>query len=160
MNYRLVQEFEVPDWIRKNTLPEDPNKLIQEFGAGKRQRKTVNYNEEFSEGQWLKIIEQGIDPQAEAEKIRNRRREMGESAVDGLAGKRRKLNDGNGYAEDEDDYDEEEDRDDDEDDYQYNSKSKQSKGNAHSSTKISLPNFGKQGDDDMDGLVQSDDQQE
>ena len=83
---------------------------------------------------------------------------MGDAAVDGLAGKRRKLNDGNAYAEDEDDYDEEEDRDDDEDDYQYNPKSKQAKGNANNSTKISLPNFGKNADAEMDDLVQSDDQ--
>jgi hypothetical protein len=44
----LVQEWEVPEWIR--TKKEDPNKFIQEFGMGKRQRKQVNYNEEFSEG--------------------------------------------------------------------------------------------------------------
>lgn len=55
VNYRLLQDWEVPEWIR--TKPEDPNKFIQEFGAGKRTRKQVNYNEEFSEGQWLKIIE-------------------------------------------------------------------------------------------------------
>ena len=57
MNYLLIQEFEVPEWIKKNSKPEDPDKFIQEFGAGKRQRKTVNYSEEFSEGQWLKIID-------------------------------------------------------------------------------------------------------
>ena len=57
MNYRLIQEFEVPEWIKKNTKPEDPDKFIQEFGAGKRQRKTVNYSEELSEGQWLKMVE-------------------------------------------------------------------------------------------------------
>ncbi len=50
----------MPEWIR--TKPEDPDKFIQEFGAGKRQRKQVNYNEEFSEAQFLKIIEQGGDP--------------------------------------------------------------------------------------------------
>jgi hypothetical protein len=69
----------VPEWIK--TKPEDPDKFIQEFGAGKRDRKKVNYNEEFSEGQWLKIIEQGADPQEEAEKIRRRR----EAAANGGA---------------------------------------------------------------------------
>jgi hypothetical protein len=37
INYRLLQDWEVPDWIK--TKPEDPNKFIQEFGMGKRQRK-------------------------------------------------------------------------------------------------------------------------
>ena len=60
INYRLLQEWEVPEWIK--IKPEDPNRVIQEFGQGKRQRKQVNYNDEFSEGQWLKIIEQGGDP--------------------------------------------------------------------------------------------------
>jgi Snf2-ATP coupling, chromatin remodelling complex len=89
VNYRLLQEWEVPDWIK--TKPEDPDKFIQEFGAGKRQRKQVNYNEEFSEGQWLKIIEQGGDPAQEAEKIRKRRMEGGLPDEDGDSNKRRKL---------------------------------------------------------------------
>ena len=154
INYRLIQEFEVPEWIKKHSQPEDPDKLIQEFGAGKRQRKTVNYNDEFSEGQWLKIIEQGGDPQAEAEKIR-KRREMGDGQdSDGLGSKRRKLNDG--FAEDKDEYDDEEDGDEYEEDYQYGSKTKPSKG---SSNKNALTNYGKYPDED-EGLVQSDDQQE
>ncbi len=60
VNYRLTQDWEVPDWVK--TKPEDPDKLVLEFGAGKRQRKQINYNEEFSEAQFLKIIEQGGDP--------------------------------------------------------------------------------------------------
>jgi hypothetical protein len=154
VNYRLIQEYEVPEWIKKNSKAEEP-KEIEELGAGKRQRKTVNYNEEFSEGQWLKIIEQGGDPQAEADKIR-KRREMGELG-EGMTGKRRKLNDATGFVEEEDDYDVE-DGDEDEEDYEYSSKPKQAKAG---STKISLPNFGKyHQDDEIDGLVQSDDQQE
>lgn len=47
VNYRLTQDWEVPDWVK--TKPEDPEKLVLEFGAGKRQRKQINYNEEFSE---------------------------------------------------------------------------------------------------------------
>jgi hypothetical protein len=121
VNYRLLQEYEVPDWIKKHTLPDDESKLIEEFGAGKRQRKAVNYNEEFSEGQWLKIIEQGGDPQAEAEKIRNKRKEMGGGYGDGGAPeKRRKLD---GYQEEEDDYGEEEE----EEDYEY--KASRNRGN-------------------------------
>lgn len=37
INYRLLQEWEVPEWIK--IKPEDPNKLVEEFGIGKRQRK-------------------------------------------------------------------------------------------------------------------------
>ena len=33
-NYRLMQEWEVPEWVK--IKPEDPNKDIQEFGLGKR----------------------------------------------------------------------------------------------------------------------------
>ena len=28
INYRLIQEFEVPEWIKKNSQAEDPDKLI------------------------------------------------------------------------------------------------------------------------------------
>lgn len=48
VNYRLLQDWEVPEWIK--VKPDDPNKLIEEFGMGKRQRKQVNYNDEMSEG--------------------------------------------------------------------------------------------------------------
>lgn len=88
INYRLTQDWEVPDWIR--TKPEDPDKLVIDFGSGKRQRKQINYNEEFSEAQFLKIIEQGGDPAQEAEKLRKRRQD-GADGFDGDLQKRRKL---------------------------------------------------------------------
>jgi len=47
VNYRLMQEWEVPEWIK--IKPEDPNKNQGEYGMGKRQRKQVNYNDEISE---------------------------------------------------------------------------------------------------------------
>lgn len=55
VNYRLLQDWEVPEWIK--VKPDDPNKLVEEFGMGKRQRKQINYNDEMSDGQWLKMIE-------------------------------------------------------------------------------------------------------
>lgn len=81
---------------------------------------------------------------------------MGEIG-EGMTGKRRKLNDATGFVEEEDDYDDE-DGDEDEEDYEYSFKQKQAKAG---STKITLPNFGKyHQDEEIDGLVQSDDQQE
>ena len=47
INYRLLQEWEVPEWIK--TKPEDPNKFANEY-MGKRTRKQVNYNDDISEG--------------------------------------------------------------------------------------------------------------
>ena len=54
-----MQEWEVPEWVR--IKPEDPNKVQQEFGIGKRKRNQVNYSDAISEGQWLKLIESGAD---------------------------------------------------------------------------------------------------
>lgn len=172
VNYRLIQEFEVPEWIRQNTKPEDPDKFLQEFGAGKRQRKTVNYNEEFSEGQWLKIIEEGGDPQAEAEKIR-KRREMGELDVDGqdgLGSKRRKLNEGYDLNRGGDDYGDEDDQgdqeeDDEEEDYHYGTSKARQGAKTGGSSRAANTIKGYQGeliDGEDDGLVHSDaeDQQE
>lgn len=48
VNYRLLQDWEVPEWIK--IKPDDPDKLAEEFGMGKRIRKQVNYNDEVSEG--------------------------------------------------------------------------------------------------------------
>lgn len=88
VNYRLTQEWEVPEWVK--TKPEDPDKLVLEFGAGKRQRKQINYSEEISEAQFLKIIEQGGDPAEEAEKLRKRKMDGGDG-FDVELQKRRKL---------------------------------------------------------------------
>lgn len=61
INYRLMQDFEVPEWvkIRKQDLEEDSNK---EYGQGKRERKTVIYNDDMTESQWTKYVEDGKDP--------------------------------------------------------------------------------------------------
>ena len=101
VNYRLLQDWEVPEWIR--TKPEDPNKLAQEFGMGKRQRKQVNYNDDISEGQWLKIIESGADINEEVEKIKKRRAQQDKDPQTAILGKRARPN-----ADNDDESDEEE----------------------------------------------------
>ena len=90
VNYRLMQEWEVPEWIRAK--PED-KVALDEFGLGKRQRKQVNYSDEIPESQWVRIFEQGGDPQEEAERLRKKRAE-------GDSEKRRKLD---RYMEDDED---------------------------------------------------------
>mmetsp|Transcript_27928 Transcript_27928/g.26967 ORF Transcript_27928/g.26967 Transcript_27928/m.26967 type:complete len:273 (+) Transcript_27928:2794-3612(+) len=59
VNYRLMQEWEVPYWVKQK--PENPDKLALEYGLGKRQRKQVNYNDEMSDRQWLSMIESGVE---------------------------------------------------------------------------------------------------
>lgn len=48
INYRLMQEWEVPEWVKMK--PADDSKNDIEYGMGKRVRKQVNYNDEISEG--------------------------------------------------------------------------------------------------------------
>ena len=61
INYRLIQTWEVPQWIQESVADDVPEEL-QEYGLGKRKRNEVNYKEELSEAQWLKIVEAGGDP--------------------------------------------------------------------------------------------------
>ena len=68
-NYRLIQDFEVPEWIQQSAK-EAPVETLDEYGLGKRKRVEVQYKEQLSENQWLKIIEAGGDPQQEIEKRR------------------------------------------------------------------------------------------
>ncbi len=60
-NYRLIQDFEVPEWIQQSAK-EQPVETLDEYGLGKRKRADVTYKEQLSENQWLKIIEAGGDP--------------------------------------------------------------------------------------------------
>lgn len=64
----------MPQWIQESVADDVPEEL-QEYGLGKRKRNEVNYKEELSEAQWLKIVEAGGDPQKEIEKRRKCRQE-------------------------------------------------------------------------------------
>lgn len=61
VNYRLTQEWEVPDWVKVKPVNKD-EETANIFGLGKRERKEfVNYDN-LSDMQFLKIIEEGKDP--------------------------------------------------------------------------------------------------
>ena len=69
MNYRLIQNFEVPDWV-KDTVRDPPEDDFNEYGLGKRKRGEVTYKDALSDKQWVRIIEAGGDPQQESERLR------------------------------------------------------------------------------------------
>ena len=78
INYRLIQDWEVPEWITEvieEEVKEDPTTTV----LGKRTRKEVNYKEQISETQWAKMIDAGINPEEELEK-RNKRRQARQQA--------------------------------------------------------------------------------
>lgn len=56
VNYRLILDEEVPDWIKSAPKSEENT---QEYGRGSRVRKQVSYVDELTENQWLKLIEDG-----------------------------------------------------------------------------------------------------
>jgi len=78
-NYRLMQQYEVPDWVTK--LPTEEKK---EIVTGKRVRKKVCYADDITERQWEKCIEEGRDPNEEIERIKEMREQR----------KRRKIEEG------------------------------------------------------------------
>lgn len=49
INYRLIQEFEVPDWVKLETKPEE-NINFEGAEGSRRARKVVSYKEEDYEG--------------------------------------------------------------------------------------------------------------
>ena len=60
INYRLIQDWEVPQWIHASVVEEvkeDPLAIL-----GKRKRAEVNYKEQVSDSQYFKMIEAGLDP--------------------------------------------------------------------------------------------------
>jgi len=100
LNYRLMLEHEVPEWVKIKI--EDTNLRLEDFGAGKRERKTINYADDLTDAQFVKILSEGKDMNEEKEKIRKKKQtkrrgrdetedseELSERRI-----KRRKLNDG------------------------------------------------------------------
>ena len=82
-NYRLIQDWEVPNWIKVKPLnkEEEEKKLLD---LGKRQRKAfINYDN-LIDKQFLRIIEEGKDPNKVLREEANKkeRRQRGEDSQD------------------------------------------------------------------------------
>ncbi len=58
--YRLLQEEEVPDWVKQK--PQDQDTMLnKEYGRGNRMKKNINYVDELTDNQWLKMLEDGVE---------------------------------------------------------------------------------------------------
>lgn len=58
INYRLTQEWEVPDWIK--IKPVDKNAEDEDLiNLGKRQRTTIHNVDNLTDAQFIKAIEDG-----------------------------------------------------------------------------------------------------
>ena len=74
INYRLVQDWEVPAWIDVKK-EEEKQKNLEGVELGKRKRNEVYYSDIISEKRWLQIVDAGGDPEAEKERILKRRKQ-------------------------------------------------------------------------------------
>lgn len=71
INYRLIQDWEVPQWIHASVVEEKKEDPL--MSLGKRTRKEVNYKEQVSDSQYFKMIEAGLDPNSESDLKKARR---------------------------------------------------------------------------------------
>lgn len=74
INYRLIQDWEVPQWIITSVTEEV--KVDPFLSLGKRKRAEVNYKEQVSDAQYFKMIEAGLDPNLESDVKRARRQQV------------------------------------------------------------------------------------
>ena len=58
--YRLTQDEEVPFWIKQKPVDQDES-LTKEYGRGNRMKKNINYVDELTDNQWMRMLEEGID---------------------------------------------------------------------------------------------------
>lgn len=73
INYRLIQDWEVPGWIHASVV-EEPKEDPMAY-TGKRARKEVNYKE-LSDSQAFKMFEAGLDPNLESDVKRARKQQV------------------------------------------------------------------------------------
>ena len=60
INYRLIQDWEVAEWIHQSVVEEkEVDPLVS---LGKRKRTEKNYTESMSDNQYFKMLEKGLDP--------------------------------------------------------------------------------------------------
>ncbi len=68
LNYRLMHECEVPEWVKSK--PQEEKEPVE---IGKRVRKKVNYADDITERQWERCITEGRDLNEEAKRLRSLR---------------------------------------------------------------------------------------
>ena len=73
INYRLIQDWEVPEWIHQSVVEEKKEDPL--LFTGKRMRKEVNYKE-LSDSQAFKMFEAGLDPNLESDVKRARKQQV------------------------------------------------------------------------------------
>jgi superfamily II DNA/RNA helicase len=97
INYRLMQDWEVPNWVRHepDSLKEEEHGLL-----GKRERKRVNYADALTESQFTKIIDEGGDLHAEIEKAQKKRLDKNKSSEEGSDKKSNKSENSNSNQQD------------------------------------------------------------
>jgi len=84
---RLMEESELPAWLVASA--EDVAKLSNEesaeklFGRGSRQRKEVDYSESLTEKEWLRAVDDGLDPDELEEKMRQQKKRKRNAQQDG-----------------------------------------------------------------------------
>ena len=61
----------MPEWIQQSVQEE--KKVDPFMSLGKRKRAEVNYKEQWSDSQYFKLLEQGLDPNNESDMKRARR---------------------------------------------------------------------------------------
>lgn len=60
INYRLIQEWEVPSWIKIKPVDKDEEEMDL-INLGKRQRTTLHNVDNLTDAQFIKAIEEGQD---------------------------------------------------------------------------------------------------
>ncbi len=86
INYRLVQEYEVPEWIHVATLDTKDNEM-KEYGKGMRSKQRINYRDDEDE-----FDNESEDSDSELKKKRRRGRAPREES-NLQSNKKRKLDD-------------------------------------------------------------------
>jgi SNF2 family DNA or RNA helicase len=100
INYRLLQDYEVPDWIHIRN-PEVKEEEI--MGKGMRNRPKVNYKDEYDDYQFL--VEDDEDESQNENEIGKRKKRRADQKLENLGEKKRRIEDDENYVNDEDEGD-------------------------------------------------------
>lgn len=58
-NYRLVQEYEVPEWVKENAKTDNGDKKDENYGRGNRVRKQISYMDDLNDDEYFQRITPG-----------------------------------------------------------------------------------------------------
>jgi ATP-dependent helicase STH1/SNF2 len=92
INYRLLQDYEVPEWVRIKVNEDNEQDRLKEYGKGMRIKQKVNYKVDIDDYKFEKLLEEDYYNSSNETSSRKTRKRKPVQKIETINSKKRKIN--------------------------------------------------------------------